>query len=217
MDTDPLLETLPAIQRLALSYAPKASGPALLGLLALDARMALIVRSAQEPMLAQLRLTWWREHLAGEAGGRPKGEPLLELLERWPGSTDKLAGLAAGWEALTGEAPLPATAFETLAEARAAAFAALGRDPQDAAVAERMGRNWALADIAANLSRPDERATALALAKAQDWRREPLSRALRPLAVLHGLARRDVAGGLTGQPISMSSFATAVRIGLLGR
>ena len=212
-----LLETLPPVQRLALSYAPRAGRESLLGLLALDARLAAIVRSAREPMLAQLRLAWWREQLSAERSGRPGSDPLLAELGRWPGKRAALVSLSEGWEALTGDAPLPPAAFEALAEARAAAFAELATGPAERAAAERMARNWALADIAGRLSHPDERDAAVALALAQDWRREPLSPALRPLAVLHGIARRTIAGGFQGEAISMSSFATAVRIGLFGR
>lgn len=212
-----LVETLPPVQRLALSYAPKRGRHSLLGLLALDARLAAIVRSAREPMLAQLRLAWWREQLSAERANWPGGDPLLAQLGHWPGNVAVLAALAGGWEALTGAAPLPATAFEALAEARAAAFAELATGAVERAAAERMARNWALADIAGRLSHPAERDAAVALARAQDWRREPLSRSLRPLAVLHGIAKGAIASGCQGEAISMSSFATAVRIGLFGR
>ena len=212
-----LLETLPPVQRLALSYAPRAGRESLLGLLALDARLAAIVRSAREPMLAQLRLTWWREQLSADASDWPRGDPLLAELRHWPGKHAALAALPEGWEALTGAAPLPPAAFEALAEARAAAFAELATGPAERAAAERMARNWALADIAGRLSHPAERDAAIALARAQDWRREPLSRRLRPLAVLHGIAKGLISGGSPSERISMSSFATAVRIGLFGR
>lgn len=212
-----LLDTLPPLQRLALGYAPRKSRAALLALFALDARLAAIVRSAREPMLAQLRLAWWREQLLQPAPASVQGEPLVELLRAWPGDRAVLTCLADGWEGLTGEAPLPLACFETLAEARASAFAALAGNAADYAAIERMARNWALADIAARLTHPDERACAWTAASTQDWRREPLPRAMRPLAVLHGLARHGVARGRPVGSISMSSFALALRIGLLGR
>ncbi len=213
-----MIESLPPLQRLALAYAPASSREAMLALLALDTRLGGIVRSSREPMLAQLRLAWWREQLRADPTTWPGGEPLLAVLRAWPGNTAVLAGLVDGWEAMTGDAPLPPSAFETLAETRGIAFAALatGREAQDAAL--RMGRNWALADIAARLSDPDERQAALELARAQDWRSAPLPRSLRPLAVLHGLAARQIreADGRVMQ-LSGRHVVTAMRIGLLGR
>ena len=208
-----LRESLPPLQRLALTYAPTATREPLLALLALDARLAGIVRASREPMLAQLRLTWWREQLGG--GGTPagSGDPLLEALRRWPGPAQVLATLADGWEALTGPAPLPPEAFLSLAEARAAAFAALADSPH----ALRMARNWALADIAAHLADPREQGAALELARAQDWRQSGLPRGLRPLAVLHRLAAQTIWRDTPGAGPTRAALLGAMRIGLIGR
>ena len=211
-----LLEALPLLQRLALAYATPATRPALIALLALDARLAAIVRSSREPMLAQLRLAWWREQLGGSGGTPAVGDPLLEALRDWPGSTAVLAELADGWEAMTGAAPLPASAIAALAEARGAAFAALA-DADSSRAALRMGRNWALADIAGHLSDTGERKAALALAREQNWRQERLPRGLRPLAVLHGLAARAVFRDNPAAELTPGEAFAAIRIGLLGR
>lgn len=205
-----LIETLPPVQRLALAYAPAATRHALTGFFALDARLAGIVRNSHEPMLAQLRLAWWREALVG---GR-SGDPLLALLEQWPGPRETLTGLVAGWEGMTGAAPLPSAAFLELAEARGAGFAALAEAGE---AALRMGRNWALADIAAHLSHPAEHLAVLDMARAQDWRREALPRALRPLAVLHGLAARAISKDVPATAITAFAVLAAMRIGLIGR
>ena len=82
-ETDSLLGSLPVLHRLALTYAPARATRPTLALLALDARLAGIVRSASEPMLAQLRLAWWREQLEIDLTARPAGEPLLAVLESW--------------------------------------------------------------------------------------------------------------------------------------
>ena len=208
-----MIETLPLLQRLALSYAPAATRVPLLALLVLDARLAGIVRGSREPMLAQLRLAWWREQLGAGSVSLGGNDPLLALLQSWPGPTPVLAGLSDGWEAMTGPAPLPDAAFLTLAGARAAAFAALAEGPD----ALRMGRNWALADIAGHLGDPRERAAALALARGQDWRQARLPRALRPLAVLHGLAARTIWRDNPAMMPSPGATLAAMRIGLLGR
>ena len=51
-----LAETIPVFQRLALSYGARPARLPTLSLFALDARLADVLRSASEPMLAQLRL-----------------------------------------------------------------------------------------------------------------------------------------------------------------
>ncbi len=212
-----LLDALPPLQRLALSYAPRVSRVALLGLLALDTRLAGIVRAAHEPILAQLRLAWWREALAGTSALRPSGEPLLAALAHWPGTRDALTGLVEGWEAMTGAAPLPTSAFAALAEARGRGFAALAGDTDIRERALRLGRNWSLADIATRLTHPAERQSALELARAQDWQHVALPRGLRPLAVLHGLAAREIWQDAPALTVTPGAVLAAMRIGLLGR
>jgi len=60
VDHEELLDSLGPLNRLALAYAPQSTRLPLLALLALDMRLAGIVRNSREPMLAQLRLAWWR-------------------------------------------------------------------------------------------------------------------------------------------------------------
>ena len=213
MDASPassLLDILPLRQRLALAYGAP-SGRARIGaVLALDARLAGILRHSREPMLAQLRFAWWRETLASDPARWPAGEPLLAALAASHADPAPLAGLVDGWEAMTGAAPLGEDAFMALAEARAGALAG------DHGEGWRLARSWALADIARHLSHPQERATALGLAQAADWRAAHLPRSLRPLAVLHALAARDLRKGLNEDRISPSGLLVAMRVGLTG-
>ncbi len=208
----PLLDAQPLPRRLALSYAPAATRAPMLAFLALDLRLAGIVRSSHEPMLAQLRLAWWREQLGSDGAGWPEGEPLLAALRSWKGGHGALLSLVDAWEGMTGPAPLPAEVFERLAEARGQAFTAIGKDE----AALRPGRNWALVDLAFRLSHPEERAAVFALAKAQDWSRPRLPRSLRPLAVLHTLAARALRRGADMDRMTPGDFAAAMRVGLLG-
>jgi len=209
-----LSTSLPMRQRLALSYTGGKARTAILLLLAFDARMAGIVRNSHEPMLAQIRLAWWRELLAQDASLWPKGEPLLAALSDWPGERGTLVELASAWEAMAGSAPLPSSAIEGLANARAGAFAALdGRKPGDT---RRMARNWALLDIASHLSDPRERDAALSLAQASDWTPARLDRSLRPLAVLHALALSDLRRGDFPDRVSPRALLVAMRTGMFG-
>lgn len=214
-DTAALLATLPPEQRLALAYAPAAARAPWLALLALDARLAGIVRSSREPLLGQLRLAWWRDQLSTPAAARPAGEPVLALLGQWGGAAAGLTALVDGWEALLGEPPLAAPALERFAAGRAEAIAALAGQLGTDEPCKRAARLWALADLAARLSHPAERAAAMELASTEDRAGPRLPRALRPLTVLHALAARGRSGeGLLAGP---GSLALALRVGLFGR
>ena len=216
MPTDAeLLGTLAPTHRLALAYAPAQCRRAWLGFLALDARLASVVRAAREPVLGQLRLAWWRERLTETSPAR--GEPLLYMLESWGPQRQALVTLVDGWEGMLGEAPLGARALAAFAEGRAVSAAALAHVcnlADHAGAAERMARKWGLGDLTRHLTHPDERAAALALLAAQDWIPARLPRALRPLVVLHALARRQRRGP---QPEGLAAFLSVMRLGILGR
>jgi phytoene synthase len=211
-----LYDQLPPPQRLAMAYASSRSRPATLALLVLDARLAAILRARREPIAAQLRLAWWRDTLGSPVPDWPAGEPLLEALRAWR-EPAALRSLVEGWEALLAEDLSPAFIAEFI-EGRGQAFAALAREfgtdsPDDAAAAARI---WASADLAANVSDGAERD--LVIDYGRNLPRPPrLSRSLRPLAVLAGLATAALAEG--GRPLlsGRSGVLRALRIGLTGR
>lgn len=217
-----LIGTLPVTSRLALSYAPARHRMATLALLALDARLANLLRHSREPMLAQLRMSWWRETLGQDAGAWPAGEPLLASLHSWQGRHGALAALVDGWEALCGPAPLAPEALKACAEGRGAAFAALAQVTQcggQAGLASQLGTSWGLHDLAMRLGNDQERAAARSLAAGEAGDR-PLPRAprpLRPVAVLRALAVRRLAKGDEAAASSPAALLAALRIGLLGR
>lgn len=218
--TQEIAAGLPLPQRLALSYAPFRSRLPFLAFLALDARLAGIVRQVSEPILAQMRLAWWRDILAKEPGERPSGEPLLELLGSWAGEEQALACLVDGWEFLLAEPPMASAQIEMFGQARSAPFAGLARltgVPVDAEAAGQAGMGWVLADLANGMSNADERNAALGLARENTDVLPRLPRALRPLTVLAGLARRSVGRG--GKPLldGPASGLLAMRLGIVGR
>lgn len=209
-----LLDELPRPQRLALSYAPAKARRATLALIALDARLAAVLRRRGEPMLAQMRLAWWRDRLADDPASWP-ADAVLALLPQWrePGA---LVPLVDGWEALLGE-QLDQAAIAEFAHGRGVSFGLLARelrcDPHDA---EAAGRLWALGDLAANLTDPAERAAVIEAAGAEP-RLSSLPRLLRPLTVLAGLAQASLRRG--GAPLLANPGAAllAVRLGIFGR
>jgi 15-cis-phytoene synthase len=187
--------------RLALAYAPSRMRPLQLGAFALDARLAGIVTSAREPILAQLKLAWWRDRLMQTPEQRPQGEPVLAALAEWQGDTAPLLALLDGWEAMLDHDDREAGVLR-LAEARAALGAGLAMQAEAGAAGTAAAalRSWSLAEHGAGQDRlPPIR----------------LPRALRTLAVLYGLARRrHTPGQVLDGPVAL---AAAVRIGMVGR
>jgi 15-cis-phytoene synthase len=218
MPADVLVEQLPVHLRLALSYAPASARLLTLGLMALDCRLADVVRGTRETLLGQVRLAWWRDRLGEEPKVWPDGEPLLALLRQWHGEIGTLSGLVDGWEGLLGDPPLSGKTLEQFAVGRASAFGGLARllgaDPDEAM---RAARGWALVDLSGKLGDPMERAVSQDLAEQHDWRQGYLPRSLRPLAVLHGLARRALLRGDGDLLAGGGAGLVALRLGLLGR
>lgn len=65
---------------LAIAYAPPHVRVRLAWLLALDQRLSDVLGRASEPLIAQLRLSWWRDALNAAPEKWPKGEPLFAEL-----------------------------------------------------------------------------------------------------------------------------------------
>jgi phytoene/squalene synthetase len=66
---------------LAALFAPEPQRRDLLALLALDHELARTRTVTREPMMARIRLQWWREAVAEAAGsGTPRAQPIVESL-----------------------------------------------------------------------------------------------------------------------------------------
>ncbi|MBW6526128.1 hypothetical protein KZ813_04700 [Sphingomonas sp. RHCKR7] len=184
---------------MVLSYAPAGSRDGLAALLALDERLGAILRTTREPLVGQMRLTWWYEALDALDRAPAPAEPVLAALSatvvgRVAGAA--LARQVEGWEALL-EAPLTIAALGAHATARGGslfgAAATLSGIPADETIVSA-GEGWALADLTRHLSDPAlasaARDAALSrLAAALDRRWPTPARALGALA---WLARLDL-------------------------
>lgn len=202
---------------LALGYAPAERRPALLALFALDATLGKFARHTRDPLVAQMRLTWWHEALAGLNVRAVPGQPILAALapEVAAGRLDPalLTGMVEGWEALLEGDPLD-HARQRGAALFAAAAAVLG--VPETQVQAAAGEGWALADLA--LHTPDvtvaeqargAAAPLLTRAGAQRWRPSE-----RPLGALALIARADLAGTPAGSPARVLAL---LRLRLTGR
>jgi len=214
-----LLDLMPMPQRLALAWSPARTRGPLTALLAFDAALGTAIRRASTPIMSQLRLAWWRDQLRLESEKRVRSDAIVVALDQLAGMRGALLGLIDGWEHILAE-DLDNAAIEEFASGRGRALAALARlvdapDTQEAI--ERAGQRWALADLACGLGSPEERALALAAAKELGAGRIALSRQMRTLAVLDGLARRSLAQGGTPLLAGPVSGLVAIRLGLIGQ
>lgn len=196
-----------AERALAIGYALPLVRPALDALFALDRRLGDLVAGTREPMVVQMRLTWWHEALTRLDAAPPPAEPLLvELAREVVPRGVRGAGLAAmidGWERLLDEA-IDDDALAGFALHRGAALFAiaahlLGGQQPDLAAA---GGGWALADLAGRIGDGEvaARAGAMAAPRLERALAERWPRPLRPLGALALLARADLAGTPPGSP-----------------
>lgn len=209
----PDMEARAIERRIVLSYVPAPVRPALAALLALDDRLGEIVRAARDPLIGQMRLTWWHEALVALDAAPAPAEPILraiaaDLLPR--GVTGAALGqIVDGWEAALAIDADPAAALAVHAAERgevlfALAARLLGGD--DARLADA-GAGWALATLR------DPRAQAAARLDGLTDRRWP--RALRPLSAMALLARDDLDSA--ARPGSIGRAARLFRHWLGGR
>ena len=181
---------LPPPANLAVAYTPIVFRPALTLLLQLDARFADIVRKAREPMIAQIKLAWWRDAFAAEPALRPKGEPLLQALSACGDviSPSALQDLVSAWELLLGEGEWAAQDLEKHAALRGGAiFGSYAAWIGEGCDVSSVSHQWAL--DALRLEFPSK----LSVPNNQPLPALPKGRKLRPLSIL-AMSVRKVTG-----------------------
>ena len=186
---------LPPLSRLAVAYAPSRARSLWTALVLFDHRLSRAVANASSPLLAQLKLAWWRDRMREAASRWPQGDPLLAALALFDAERVALETLVDAWESVIGEegeGELGPGALERLGEARAGAVAALARTldcAADPGVIATLARCWTM---------PEAQMSAAVR----------LPRALRPLLILAN-APQSGAG-----PAAM---LRTVRLGMFGR
>lgn len=205
----PLSERLADPEReLALGYAPRARRPALRALWRLDERFGQLVARNREPLVAEMRLLWWREALE-RLGDRSDAEPLLQDLARDVRpcgiAGEELGAMAGGWRALLVE-PFGAAEMEAFAAERGGRLFVLSARVLEGREDDRIrraGEAWALVDLARRSIDREDAVLAQGKARAIVERDAPWRwpRKLRPVGMLAALARADATktGDLTRQ------------------
>lgn len=208
-----LLSDLKARDReryLTTLWAPVAARPALLAIHAYDLEQQRVVAEAREPMLAEIRLAWWREQLEQLSAGRlAPPQPLLRALrhDARPRAVDltMLSRIEEGYLPLLTEGRLDALA---MAEARGAplfealATALLGRplDNEESGDAALAGTRWALARLwRAGWGQAETR---LSVLEPPDFPEAPAGPLPVPILQLDRLAADDWARLRCGQPLA---------------
>lgn len=181
---------------LALTYAPEAAREGLAALLDLDDALAALLRSTNEPAIAQIRLAWWRENLAALGSTVTPAAPVLRsivdhVVDRGING-DRLVAIVEGWEVLIEAEQMDREALTRFAEKRGGALFAIAGELLQTPAEHRTGEGWALADLARHLDDPAEAAAARLMAgeRLASWTRWP--RRARALGALALIARMDL-------------------------
>ena len=176
------MSTLAPPAELAVTYAHHTVRPSFALLLEIDNRLQGILESAREPMIAQIKMAWWREAFENSPNARPKGEPLLQALNDVGDVVPSAAleSLVSAWEILLGS--------EHWAQDAVAAHAALRSDAIFQTYAhwvgatkdvQAAGQGWATDALRQEF--PDRFPKDLQRGNATSLR----SRKLRPLSILN--------------------------------
>jgi phytoene synthase len=180
---------------LALAYVPAKHRAAVGALWRLDAALGQALAGGREPMIARIKLAWWREALERLDREPAPAEPVLRevaesLLPVIPGAD--LARMEEGWSVLPSAETLGPHDLAAYAAGRGGRLFALTARLLGAALPglEEAGEAWALVDLARHCATAEDSDVALAAA-----RERPLPRRwpspLRPLGMLASLAARD--------------------------
>jgi phytoene synthase len=189
-------------RELAFSYAPAGFRSGLAALFALDTALANILRTTREPMVGQMRLTWWHEALTRLDVAAPPAEPVLQALARdvvpHGISGARLAGMIDGWEELLDGEVLDDAAIGRHADARGGALFAMAGEmlgARDTDPVVPAGKGWALADLGRHMADRSiaGRALGLAAAPLAEACHGRWSRSARPLGALAQIARMNLA------------------------
>jgi 15-cis-phytoene synthase len=209
-------DSLNPLHRLIISYAKGKDRQKFGFLFAFDARLAEVIRTTSEPLIGQMRLTWWRDALSMPESERPEGEPLIALynvLERDGLSSSNLLTMIDGWEILLEDFPWDDRQFDTYASCRGIGYFGFGLNQNQ--LSEEMAgisKIWALWDFALHCSDHSTRAEALQRCRIiwEDSGTAIFDRNGRPLSILCKLAMRDVKRNRLSETIYQPSTAAQV-------
>lgn len=204
----------------ALGYAVGSDRRVFESTFLLDRELANAVAASSEPMIAQLRLAWWRDALSGISAAPRTSALIASIRELWPEGGDELVLLVDGWEAFATAPELTTSVLDRFISERASMGAMLAERlgiPVTKSVVDQAMRDWVCADLAAHLTSGEERQLVLSLWARSKYARQSLPRRLRPLAVLSALGQRAMNEGGRAMMGARSDALLALRTGMFGR
>lgn len=185
---------------------------------ALDNACAQVARTVHEPLMAQIRLAWWRDGVQAEtplAQHRSPEMDAMRALDGFAAIRPHLVAMVDGWEELIlFDGADPDAMLAAYARGRGdGLFAAFG-----GAVAGdgAGGAVWALWDLAGHLG--DDALAGMAVACARDMATGPRVRLPRMLAMMAQPARDDVLRGRGAPPdLTPRLYLRLLRTQMFGR
>jgi 15-cis-phytoene synthase len=202
------------LRPIIFAYAPSKARSDLSALFDLDEALGRILASTTEPMIGQMRLTWWHERLAALGSERVPAEPVLgaisDMAERGVATGEALAAMVEGWEALLEPLPLDNQALETFAKQRGDVLFTMAAQICGRSVPHGMGAGWALIDFAMHCS--DERTAANAVVLARRYLTDVKISGPKSLRILAHVARDKAIGAAehVHRPIRRRTILKAV-------
>lgn len=146
------------LERIALAYVPSRHRDAVAALWALDATLGRVVATTTEPLIGQMRLTWWHDRLTGLDEGAVPAEPVLVALRAIVQNNEitgaQLALLVEGWEQLLEPLPHDDDVLTRFAQKRGGQLFGLSATLAKSSVVAELGPGWALIDFAMHCSDP---------------------------------------------------------------
>jgi len=187
-----------------------------------DARLADIVRTTTEPLIGQMRMTWWHEVLTDASGAKGRGEPLADTLKAGMAEIAQLQpallAMIDGWETfLLAREGLDEAALEAFAQGRGGGlFRALCRMGETPEWLGQAGAVWALWDLSGHVSDPPSAELAIRIAARLDGKMGPWQRGWAPARIAYGMAHKDVARNAIAMPgLTPRLYARFMRLALL--
>jgi 15-cis-phytoene synthase len=202
------------VETIALAYAPKPCRAALRALWDVDAALGRVVATTTEPMIGQMRLTWWHGALTALDWGEVAAQPVIAAAHAVIRDHDvtgaMLAGLVEGWELLFDPVPLATDVLGDYATRRGEGLFAIAARVLGAPMTSGLGAGWALTDFAGRCSDPVTRERARLLAN-ELFAVAPIHgpRVLRILARIAKAQATRPSGDMT-KPVSRWIIARAV-------
>ncbi|RXR27652.1 hypothetical protein EQG66_11200 [Sphingobium fluviale] len=206
-------------QRLVCTAAGRKAGRAA-GIFALDNACAQIARTVTEPIMAQIRLAWWRDGLMAEALSAQHVAPdmlALRSIDEFAQARLGLVAIIDGWEELIagGDGNDRDMLLAYAAGRGAGLLAALV--PEYAERSARAGQVWALWDLAGHVTDAALREAAIGLA-CQIAESANIAGLPRIITMLVGPALSDVRRGRGAPPVlTPGLYARMMRFHIFGR